>query len=100
MRNINIGKLLLLGFSIPVIAIIGLMLLSLSQMNTINEQSTEISNNWLPSVQLIERINTQTADLRNDEAVHIISTDAQTILQVTNQINKADLVKWLNKNYK
>ena len=88
MRNIKIGKLLLLGFSIPVMAIIGLMLLSLSQMNTINQQSTEISSNWLPSVQLIERINTQTADLRNDEAVHIISTDAQTIAQVTNQINK------------
>ena len=98
MRDIKIGKLLLLGFSVPVIAIIGLMLLSLSQMNTINQQSTEISSNWLPSVQLIERINTQTADLRNDEAVHIISTDAQTIQQVTNTINqkKQQIEKTIN----
>ncbi|MGI2175177.1 methyl-accepting chemotaxis protein [Shewanella ulleungensis] len=98
MRDIKIGKLLLLGFSIPVIAIIGLMLLSLSQMDTINQQSTEISSNWLPSVQLIERINTQTADLRNDEAVHIISTDAQTIQQVTNTINqkKQQIEKTIN----
>ena len=98
MRDIKIGKLLLLGFSVPVIAIIGLMLLSLSQMNTINQQSTEISSNWLPSVQLIERINTQTADLRNDEAVHIISTDAQTIQQATNTINqkKQQIEKTIN----
>jgi methyl-accepting chemotaxis protein len=79
MKNINIGKLLLLGFFIPVIAIIGLMMLSISQMGTINEQSTEISTNWLPSVKLVERIGNETGDLRNDEAVHIISTDAKAI---------------------
>jgi methyl-accepting chemotaxis protein len=79
MKNINISKLLTIGFAIPVIALVGLLYLSISQMDTINQQSTIISNNWLPSVQLVERINTQTADLRNEEAVHIISTDAGTI---------------------
>lgn len=53
--------------------------LSMSQMSVINEQSTIISENWLPSVKLVESINTQTADLRNEEAVHIISTDAGQI---------------------
>lgn len=88
MKNINIGKILMLGFSIPGIAIIGFLFLSMSKMDTINQQSTIISNNWLPSVQLVERINTQTADLRNNEAVHIISTDEQTINQATTDINK------------
>ena len=88
MKNINIGKLLMLGFAIPGIAIIGFLLLSMSQMDTINQQSTIISDNWLPSVQLVERINTQTADLRNNEAVHIISTDSQTISEATKEINK------------
>ncbi len=40
-------------------------------MSVINNQSTVISNNWLPSIKLVESINTQTADLRNAEAVHI-----------------------------
>lgn len=88
MKNIKIGKLLALGFSLPVIALIFLVFLSMSKMDTINEQSTIISTNWLPSVELVERINTQTADLRNSEAVHIISTDSSTINNATAEINK------------
>ncbi|MFB9137047.1 methyl-accepting chemotaxis protein [Vibrio olivae] len=83
MRDIKIGKLLLGGFIIPVIALLVMVWISITQMGTINHQSTVISTNWLPSVQLIERINTLTADLRNHESVHIISTDSQ-------QIQKAD----------
>ena len=86
MKNIKIGKLLLLGFFIPVIAIIGLMMLSISQMGTINNQSTVISSNWLPSVQLVEHIANETGDLRNDEAVHIIATDAKAIKDATELI--------------
>jgi len=95
MKNIKIGKLLLLGFFIPVIAIIGLMMLSISQMGTINNQSTVISSNWLPSVQLVEHIANETGDLRNDEAVHIISTDTKAIKEatelITNQKKQVEL---------
>ena len=61
MNNIKIGKLLTLGFSIPSIAILIIVILSITQMDTINQQSTVISSNWLPSVRLVERINAQTA---------------------------------------
>ncbi|MGX9416765.1 methyl-accepting chemotaxis protein [Vibrio sp. WJH972] len=87
MKNIKISKLLLGGFCIPIIALIGLVLLSIYEMQIINHQSTVISTNWLPSVQLVERINTQTADLRNQEAVHIISTDSSQIRSATTSIN-------------
>lgn len=86
MRDIKIGTLLFSGFTIPVIALLGLVWISISQMGTINNQSTIISTNWLPSVQLIERINTQTADLRNVESVHIISTDSAQIKQADEAI--------------
>lgn len=86
MRNIKIGVLLFGGFTIPVIALLGLVWISITQMGTINNQSTIISTNWLPSVQLIERINTQTADLRNVESVHIISTEAAQIKQADQSI--------------
>jgi methyl-accepting chemotaxis protein len=86
MKNMKISYLLMGGFAIPVAALIVLVLLSISEMDTINQQSTEISENWLPSVQLVERINTQTADLRNFEAVHIISTDSNQIRRVGDQI--------------
>ncbi len=75
MNQFKISTLLIGGFAIPIIAFFGLIILSIIQMKSINTQSGLISNQWLPSVQLIERINTETADLRNDESVHIISTD-------------------------
>jgi len=88
MNNIKIGKLLGLGFSVPALAIVAVVVLSLSQMNTINNQSTVISENWLPSVRLVEQINTQTADLRNAEAVHIISTDSKQLSKSNIEIQK------------
>jgi len=86
MKNIKIGKLLSLGFSIPALAILALVVLSMSQMKTINHQSTIISENWLPSVRLVEQINTKTADLRNAEAVHIISTNPEQLAKSNHDI--------------
>ncbi|XAW89859.1 methyl-accepting chemotaxis protein [Vibrio sp. CDRSL-10 TSBA] len=99
MRNIKIGTLLLGGFIIPIIALIGLVWLSITEMGTINSQSTIISTNWLPSVQLVERVNTQTSDLRNRESVHIISTNATQIASATQAIedSKAEIQKTLSE---
>lgn len=88
MNNIKIGNLLILALSIPSIAIIIIVIISISKMNIINQQSTIISQNWLPSVQLIESLNTQTANLRNNEAVHILSTSTRAMLKATKKINK------------
>lgn len=99
MRNIKIGTLLLGGFIIPIIALIGLVWLSITEMGTINSQSTIISTNWLPSVQLVERVNTQTSELRNRESAHIISTNATQIASATQAIedSKAEIQKTLSE---
>ena len=91
MKNISIGKLLALGFLIPGVAIIGFLLLSISQMRTINQQSIVISKHWLPSVQLIGRIDTLTADLRNDEAVHILSSEELKVKEAEEAIKALKL---------
>lgn len=79
MNNLNIRTLLIGGFSVPLFVLFMLITLSILQMKSINQQSSVISTRWLPSVQIVERINTTTADLRNDEAIHIISTDFKQI---------------------
>jgi len=73
MKNIKISHFLLSSFFLIIAAFIVSVLFSFNEMNLINNQSTIISNKWLPSVSLIEKINTQTADLRNYESLHIIS---------------------------
>ncbi|WP_144397620.1 EAL domain-containing protein (plasmid) [Vibrio coralliilyticus] len=60
-----------------IVAFIWLGTVIMTLVEKINEQSTVITTNWLPSLQLVEQINTLTADLRNVEAMYIITTDAE-----------------------
>ena len=55
----------------------GLGIFSLYQMNNINDASTEISKNWMPSTVNAQRLNTLTSDYRIQEILHIYSTDKQ-----------------------
>ena len=55
----------------------GLGIFSLYQMNNINDASTEISKNWMPSTVNVQRLNTLTSDYRIQEILHIYSTDKQ-----------------------
>ena len=55
----------------------GLGIFSLYQMNNINDASTEISKNWMPSTVNAQRLNTLTSDYRIQEILHIYSTDQQ-----------------------
>lgn len=86
--NMKIGNLLLLGFAIPAIAFLLFVWLSLSRMEIVNEESTVISENWLPSVKLIGDLGTETADLRDKEAVHIISTSDREIKSASLEIQE------------
>ncbi len=45
------------------------------KMSAINDQSTIIASNWMPSIDAIHRINTATSDLRVKEFRHVVSTD-------------------------
>ncbi|USD67248.1 EAL domain-containing protein [Vibrio sp. SCSIO 43136] len=63
-------------------------ILVVTVLKEINDQSTVIVDNWLPSVQLTEQINTLTADLRNAEANHIMSIKQERIQRQFRVIKK------------
>lgn len=64
------------GFGILIAVVCGLGIFALLQMSSINDKSTEIASNWLPSVDVVNRINTATSDLRVAEMQHLTLTDA------------------------
>ena len=70
------------------VAILGLAMLAIGKMQVINEQSTVISNDWLPSVRVIERLNGQTADLRVLESRHILSLDDAQMRDTERELDK------------
>lgn len=75
LNNMKIGTKLGLGFAI-VLLLMGIMGLSaLMQMSKVNDQSTEITTNWLPATRFIMDLNTNTSDFRIAELAHIIATN-------------------------
>lgn len=56
-------------------------ILSVMLMKEVNEGTTIVSANWLPSVIIAEELNTATSDFRIAEASHVISQDNTTMLK-------------------
>jgi len=56
------------------------------KMSSINEQSTIITENWLPSMDAIHRMNTATSDLRIAQYNHVVSTDPAVMTRLETEI--------------
>jgi methyl-accepting chemotaxis protein len=61
------------AFLLLITGIIGIF--GITNMSSINEKSTELATNWMPSIDSIHRINTATSDLRIMQYTHVVSTD-------------------------
>ncbi|URI11712.1 methyl-accepting chemotaxis protein [Aquincola tertiaricarbonis] len=53
-----------LGFAAVIALMLGLGGFAIYQMAHINDASSEIADNWMPSIRLVEEMNTNTSDLR------------------------------------
>lgn len=67
----------------------------ITKMSAINNQSTIIASNWMPSIDAIHRINTSTSDLRVKEYRHVVSTDAASMR--TAEASIAEILSELEK---
>ena len=66
-----------LSMGLLIVMLCGLGIFSLYQMNSINNASTEIAKNWMPSTNAANSLNTLTSDYRLYEVMHIFSTTAE-----------------------
>lgn len=64
-----------------------LSLVGIVSMSSINDQSTEMAKNWMPSIDTVHRLNTATSDLRIAQYVHVVSTDPAVMRQVEGDID-------------
>jgi methyl-accepting chemotaxis protein len=70
------------------------------KMGTINAQSTEISKNWMPSIDAIHRLDTATSDLRAQQYSHITSTEPEAMAAAEKELGvTTDLIKQTRANY-
>ena len=64
-----------------ILGVVGVM-----KMSAVNDQSTVITENWMPSIDAIHSINTATSDLRAQQYAHITSTDPARMAEVEKDI--------------
>ena len=82
------GSLLILMMALGGLAIV--------KMSDINDASTVIAENWLPSVDAVNRINTDTSDLRILEYRHVATLDSSAMRAVETDV--AELLSRLKEH--
>jgi methyl-accepting chemotaxis protein len=86
--HMRIMNKLLLSFGITLSITAGLGWFASSQMSQVNDKSTEISDNWLPSVQACGELNALILEVRNVEYGHAISEDEADKVEYEKRIEK------------
>lgn len=69
--NMKVGTKLGLGFALVLLLMLGMGIFALMQMSVVNDKSTEIAQNWMPSIRVVEELNTNTSDYRIAELDHV-----------------------------
>ncbi|MFL9878247.1 methyl-accepting chemotaxis protein [Herbaspirillum rhizosphaerae] len=73
--NLNIAKKLILSFLAVVVLTASLGIFSIVELVKVNQASTDIATNWMPSIKLGLQLQTSMARFRISELQHIVSTD-------------------------
>ena len=88
MKNLKIRTKL---FILVVFMMAGIIIIGISSMlfmSTINDNTTEIASNWLPSTILAEEMNTAVSDVRTQEFKHVVSQDAKEMDKVNTKLDQ------------
>jgi len=74
LNNMSIRAKVLGAFALVLAILSGVSAFSVYELSEVNHASTEITQNWLPSIELIGAVNTAASDLRTAKNAHILQT--------------------------
>jgi len=100
MGNLKIGTRLYAGFGLLVAMLVAVVVVALMAQGKLNEASTEITTNWLPSVEKVNQLNTATSDYRVLELKHVLNTDDAKMAAIEKEMADKDAeINKLRKEY-
>jgi methyl-accepting chemotaxis protein len=88
-RNLKLATKLGLGFFIVLLLMAIMGAVALIEMGKVNQQSTEISTNWMPSINFVHQMNTATSDYRIAELNHVLSETPEKMAQYEKDMEAA-----------
>jgi methyl-accepting chemotaxis protein len=85
-KNLRIGVKLSIVMGILLLIMAAMGVLAINRLSVVNDQSTIIATNWLPSVDVIDKLNMNTSDLRVAQGAHIMSTTDEEMAKAEAEI--------------
>lgn len=98
MKNLRIRTKLMLLVLVTIASLVILGFTSIILMNSMNQSSTVIAENWMPSIIVAEELNTLTSDYRIQEYKHIIVQTANEMASIEDKLD--DLGTQIEDNFK
>ncbi|MGE0085188.1 MAG: methyl-accepting chemotaxis protein [Desulfococcaceae bacterium] len=95
-RGMKLRAVLILGYVMIIVMTILLGIFSTIQLAKVNEASTVINDNWMPSIFYTSDTNTATGDFRIAELQHIMSTSEEDMKNYEKAM--ADTLEKIRKN--
>jgi len=94
-KTMQLRTKLAVGFGLLILLTASTGGFAILQMGKVNEASTEITVNWMPSIRYIQSMNTKTSDFRIAELMHVISENSTQLDDLEKQMSdiKASLLK-------
>ena len=86
MKNLKISTRLSGAFALLVLMLVGLAVAAMAQLSSMRAATVEISENWLPSIEVVNAIDAQAAELRLVPLNHIMSTDDAAMAKIDQQL--------------
>ena len=86
LKNVKVMGKLALGFGMMLMFLLILGIISIQRMGVVNEQSTILAENWMPSIKVVEEINTNTSDFRLFQFEHVLSQSSEDMKKVEAKI--------------
>ncbi|UKE51953.1 MCP four helix bundle domain-containing protein [Xanthomonas translucens] len=71
--NMKIGTRIGLGFASVLLLMLGMGVFATDKLAQIDQASTDMAENWMPSIRYVQQMNTNTSDLRVAELQHVVS---------------------------
>ena len=89
MKNLKISTRLSGAFALLVLMLIGLAVAAMTQLSAMRAATVEISDSWLPSVEVVNAIEAQIAVQRLMVFTHIMNTDDAAMTKIEQQLPAA-----------
>jgi methyl-accepting chemotaxis protein len=74
MNDLSIKAKVTISFAALLIVVAVLGIFSVYELSAVNNTSTEMAENWMPSIDTIGRMNTLAGDIRISETMHVLQT--------------------------